>query len=348
MPVVEDYERVLQPRATRGLIGAEKLQQVFLDALRQGRLHHAWLIGGPDSCGKATFAYQVAKFLLTHQMEFQSAASKVQDLSVSSDSRSAAKISAGSHSDLLLLSRRWDVDNKRMTAGIPVNDVRRLTHFLGSTAGEGGWRIVIVDKVDDMAPAAANALLKSLEEPPSNCLFLLISDNIQRLLPTIRSRCRKAMLPRPSDQDVAAILQVELDDFDAAEFALISGLADGRVRYAMDLLATDHGDLRHDMQARLEEPPADLKNLHALADALCLRGRDALYAEFLERARLFVHERAKVVAGQGAANPWIEVWDVLDRQQRETETYNLDKKQLILNLFALLNKAKHAEAHLPA
>ncbi|MGJ8533330.1 MAG: DNA polymerase III subunit delta' [Alphaproteobacteria bacterium] len=348
MSVVEDYDRILQPRAAQGLVGAEKLQGVFLDALGHGRLHHAWLIGGPDSCGKATFAYQVAKFLLEHQFAVWDAAPKVQDLSVSSDSRAAAKISAGSHSDLLLLSRRWDADNKRMTAGIPVNDVRRLTQFLGSTAGEGGWRVVIVDKVDDMAPAAANALLKSLEEPPSNCLFLLISDNIQRLLPTIRSRCRKAMLPRPTDAEVATILQAQMDDFDAAEFALVEGLADGRVRYAMDLLATDHGDLRHDMQARLEEPPGDLKNLHALADALCSRGRDALFAEFLERARLFVHNRAKAVAGQGGANPWIDVWDVLDRQQRETETYNLDKKQLILNLFALLNKAKHAAALLPA
>jgi len=102
------------------------------------------------------------------------------------------------------------------------------------------------------------------------------------------------------------------------------------------------------MQARLEEPAGDLKNLHALADALCQRGRDALYQEFLERARLFVHLRAKQLADNGGWNPWIEVWDVLDQQQRETETYNLDKKQLILNLFALLNKAKHAEALLPA
>lgn len=344
MSVVEDYDRILQPRAAQELIGADKLQRVFLDAIGHGKLHHAWLIGGPDSCGKATFAYQIAKFLLSYQMEAGAFALTALDLSVPADSRASAKISAGSHSDLLLLSRRWDADNKRMTTGIPVDDVRRLTHFLGSTAGEGGWRIIIVDKVDDMAPAAANALLKSLEEPPSNCLFLLISDNIQRLLPTIRSRCRKATLLRPSDEQVAKILHIELEEFDAAEFDLIKALAGGRVRYAMDLLATDHGDLRHDMQARLEEPPGDLKNLHALADALCVRGRDALYAEFLERARLFVHERAKRVAGQGRGNPWFDVWDVLDRQQRETETYNLDKKQLILNLFALLNKAKHAEA----
>ena len=341
---VEEYDRILQPRAAQSLVGAEDLQRLFLDVLGQGRLHHAWLIGGPDSCGKATFAYQVAKFLLNHQLGVHEVAAQAQDLSVAADSRSAAKISVGSHPDLLLLSRRWDAEKKRMTAGIPVDDVRRLTQFLGSTAGEGGWRIVIVDKVDDMAPAAANALLKSLEEPPSNCLFFLISDNIQRLLPTIRSRCRKAQLPRPSEQHMVEILQVAQDDFDPAEFALIEGLANGRVRYAMDLLEADHGDLRHDMQARLEEPAGDRKNLHALADAVSQRGRDALFEEFLERARLYVHDRAKTVAGQGGANPWIEVWDVLDRQQRETETYNLDKKQLILNLFALLNKAKHDEA----
>lgn len=341
---VEEYDQILQPRAAQKLVGAEDFQRLFLDVLKQGRLHHAWLIGGPDSCGKATFAYQVAKFLLNHQLGVHDVASQAPDLSVPVDSHAAAKISAGSHPDLLLLSRRWDAEKKRMTAGIPVDDVRRLTQFLGSTAGEGGWRVIIVDKVDDMAPAAANALLKSLEEPPANCLFLLISDNIQRLLPTIRSRCRKAQLPRPGRQEMVDILQTVLDDFDMAEYALIESLANGRVRYAMDLLATDHGDLRLDMQARLEEPPGDRQNIHALADAVVLRGRDALFEEFLERARLFVHERAKAVAGKGGANPWIEVWDVLDRQQRETETYNLDKKQLILNLFALLNKAKHDEA----
>ncbi len=347
MSDVEEYDRILEPRTASRLVGAEDLQRMFLDVLAQGRLHHAWLIGGPDSCGKATFAYQVSKFLLTHQLNVDGAASQVQDLSVSADSPAAAKISVGSHPDLLLLSRRWDADKKRMTAGIPVDDVRRLTQFLGSTAGEGGWRIVIVDKVEDMAPAAANALLKSLEEPPSNCLFLLISDNIQRLLPTIRSRCRKAQLPKLGEQEMVTVLADKLDDFDPAEFALIEALANGRARYAMDLLASDHGDLRHDMQARLEEPAGDAKNLHALADALCLRGRDALFEEFLERARLFVHDRAKSAAGKGGSNPWIEVWDALDRQQRETETYNLDKKQLILNLFALLNKAKHVEALLP-
>jgi DNA polymerase-3 subunit delta' len=348
MSDTEEYDRILEPRSAPRLVGAENLQRMFLDVLASGRLHHAWLIGGPDSCGKATFAYQAAKFLLNHQMDVHGVASQAQDLSVPADSPAAARISVGSHPDLLLLSRRWDEDKKRMTAGIPVDDVRRLTQFLGSTAGEGGWRIVIVDKVEDMAPAAANALLKSLEEPPGNCLFLLLSDNIQRLLPTIRSRCRKAQLPKLDMDEMVTVLQEKLDDFEPAEFSLIEALANGRARYAMDLLATDHGDLRHDMQARLEEAAGDAKNLHALADALCMRGRDALFAEFLERARLFVHERAKSVAGKGGPNPWIEVWDALDQQQRETETYNLDKKQLILNLFALLNKAKHAEALVPA
>lgn len=348
MSTTEAYDIILEPRKAKYVVGAENLQRAFLDALAQGKLHHAWLIGGPESCGKATFAYLVAKFLLTYQNDAAQIASSATNLSVPDESPSAAKISAGSHSDLLLFSRRWDQDNKRMTAGIPVDDVRRLTHFFGSTAGEGGWRVVIVDKVDDMAPSAANALLKSLEEPPARCIFFILSDNPQRLLPTIRSRCRKAHLAALDNEQMKEVLQNTLDSYNQQAFEIISDLAAGRVRYAMELMQQDHGDLRHDMQARLEETPPDIRNLHALADALSMRGRDGLFEEFLERMRLFVHKRAIAASARGGENPWIDVWDELGRQQVLTDTYNLDKKQLILNLFALLNKAKSEEAFLPA
>lgn len=347
MSTTEAHDLILQPRQAKRLVGAEDLQRAFLDALSQRKLHHAWLIGGPESCGKATFAYQAAKFLLTHQENAPIAAMGTTGFQIPDESRAAAKISAGSHSDLLLFSRRWDQDNKRMTSGIPVDDVRRLTHFFGSTAGEGGWRVVIVDKVDDMAPSAANALLKSLEEPPSNCMFFILSDHPQRLLPTIRSRCRKAHMNALDKAQMSDVLSENLDAFDSDAFEEIAELAAGRVQYAMELLQQDHSDLRHDMQARLEEPPNDTRNLHALADSLSTRGRDALFDEFLERMRLFVHKRALLASSQGRYNPWIEVWDELGRQQVQTDTFNLDKKQLILNLFALLNKAKSAEVRLP-
>lgn len=347
MSTTEAHDLILEPRKAKRLIGAEDLQRAFLEALGQGKLHHAWLIGGPESCGKATFAYQAAKFMLSHQGNAQIAAMGLTSFELPENSAASAKISAGSHSDLLLFSRRWDQDNKRMTAGIPVNDVRRLTHFFGSTAGEGGWRIVIVDKVDDMAPSAANALLKSLEEPPSKCLFFILSDHPQRLLPTIRSRCRKAHMKALDRTQMTEVLSDALDDFDQSTFEGVADLAAGRVQYAMELLQQDHNDLRHDMQARLEEMPQDVRNLHALADALVVRGRDVLFNEFLERMRLFVHKNALAASSRGRQNPWIEVWDELGRQQVQTDTFNLDKKQLILNLFALLNKAKSAEVHLP-
>ncbi|MFK8034112.1 MAG: DNA polymerase III subunit delta' [Hyphomicrobiales bacterium] len=347
MATTEAHDLILQPRKAKRLVGAEDLQRAFLEALSQKKLHHAWLIGGPESCGKATFAYQAAKFLLSHQDNAPIAAMGLTSFQLLDNCAASAKVSAGSHSDLLLFSRRWDQENKRMTAGIPVVDVRRLIHFFGSTAGEGGWRVVIVDKVDDMAPSAANALLKSLEEPPSKCMFFILSDHPQRLLPTIRSRCRKAHMKALNPAQTSEVLSETLDGFDKSAFDGIADLAAGRVQYAMELLQQDHVDLRHDMQARLEETPNDVRNLHALADALVLRGRDALFDEFLERMRLFVHKRALAASSQGRDNPWIEVWDELGLQQVQTDTYNLDKKQLILNLFALLNKAKSAEVHLP-
>ena len=78
-----------------------------------------------------------------------------------------------------------------MRASIPIDEVRRLKSFLGLTAGEEAWRVVIVDSADELNLNAANALLKSLEEPPRRALFLLVSSEPSRLLATIRSRCRR-------------------------------------------------------------------------------------------------------------------------------------------------------------
>ena len=151
-------------------------------------MHHAWLLAGREGIGKATFAYRLARHVLARPEERDPFG---QSLEVAADSTAARQVAALSHPGLLVLRRPYDTRTKRFGASIPVDEVRRLKSFLGLTAGDGAWRVVIVDAADDLNINAANALLKSLEEPPKRAVFLLVSSEPSRLLPTIRSRSRR-------------------------------------------------------------------------------------------------------------------------------------------------------------
>ncbi len=112
------------------------------------------------------------------------------------------KVAALSHPNLLLIRRSWVEKSKRYSQWIGVEEVRRLRAFLGHSAGEGGWRVVVVDRADELNQNAANALLKALEEPPPRTLFLLISSAEGRLPVTIRSRTRTLRVAALAEDDL--------------------------------------------------------------------------------------------------------------------------------------------------
>ena len=174
------------PRETETLLGQDKALMLAAHTLRGGRPPHAWLITGPPGIGKATLAYRMARYLLRHGATADGPA----DLSVPPDDTVARQMSARAHSGLLVLKRGLNKAGKPQTE-LPVDEVRRLSGFFGMTSGAGGWRVAIIDPADDMNDNAANALLKQLEEPPQNAMLLLLSHRPGRLLPTIRSRCRR-------------------------------------------------------------------------------------------------------------------------------------------------------------
>ncbi|MFO1089991.1 MAG: DNA polymerase III subunit delta' [Hyphomicrobiales bacterium] len=178
------------PRLQERLIGHHAAERTFLDAWVSGRLHHAWMIAGPKGIGKATFAFRIAKFLLAHPVP---GATRPADLSVSPDETAVHLVHARSHPDLFVLQRAFDTAKEKLKQDISVDDVRLVTEFFSKTSAFEGWRVVIVDAVDDLNNASANALLKILEEPPKRALFLLVAHAPGQALRTIRSRCR--MLP---------------------------------------------------------------------------------------------------------------------------------------------------------
>jgi DNA polymerase III subunit delta' len=234
--VSEDAD-VPHPRQTLPLYGHSGAEQAFLDAYRAGRMSHAWLIGGPRGVGKATLAYRMARFVFAYPEPSAPSGQKAAHLTLPPDHGVARRVAAQGHPDLLALERVED-DKGKVPMFIPVDMVRKTIGFFGSTAGEGGWRVCIVDSADELNAAGANALLKILEEPPARSLLLVVSHAPGRLLPTIRSRCRHLALRALEPEDVARAAADALQrDADDAEIKAAAAASDGSVSRALDLLA---------------------------------------------------------------------------------------------------------------
>jgi DNA polymerase-3 subunit delta' len=336
----EDREAKL-PRETNVLFGHEDAERTLLDAYKSGRMPHAWLIGGQPGIGKATLTYRLARFVLAHP---DPAAPEVQgatSLAVDPENFVARRIAAQAQGDLLVLERALNEQTGKLYTVIRVDDVRRTVSFFGSTAGEGGWRVAIVDAVDDLQREGANALLKVLEEPPPRTLLLLISHAPGRELPTIRSRCRRLLL-RPLDTAdvVRALAEATGRAADDAEVATAAAASDGSVARALQLLDEAALALRQrvlDLFTQLPNP--DPRALHALGDALGGTDPQTL-ATFMDLVNDWLSSRLANVTEEKSRLARVALaWEKVNRNAREVETYNLERKPFVFSVFGELAEA---------
>jgi len=337
--VSEDAGGIPHPRQTTLLCGHVEAERQLLAAYAGGRMPHAWLIGGEPGIGKATLAYRLVRFVLAHPDPAARGVQAADSLFVPPDHPVARRVAARAHTDLLTLERTVG-DTGKLRTEIAVDDVRRTVTFFGSTAGEGGWRVCVVDSADELNRFGANALLKILEEPPARALLLVISQSPARLLPTIRSRCRRLAL-RPLDGDdvlraAAAALDVDAKDADLNKAAV---MAQGSVARALALYDGPTLALREKVAALLSAlPKTDPDALHALGDSLG-RADDAAFTNFVDTVRGWLSselDRARSTAGLARLG---EAWEAFNRQAGEVDEYNLDRKPLVFSTFALLAEA---------
>ena len=332
------------PRETTVLFGHQAAEQALLSSYRSGRIPHSWLISGEAGIGKATLAYRMARFVLAHPDPASGPVQSATSLALDPSHPTVRRIAGNAHSDLLVLERIPGESGALRTV-ITVDQVRRIISFFGSTAGEGGWRVCIVDSADELQyPQASNALLKMLEEPPARALFLLVSHSPGRLLPTIRSRCRKLILKPLDTADVVAAAAAALEpQTDPSGLAAAAQAAGGSVARAIALAGGPLLALRQRVEAMLDALPAtDPNALHALGDQLD-RDRSLLDA-FVGAVRDWLLRRLDAeVSGTrpdlarmaGTA----DLWDRLNRSARDVEIYNLEKKPLVFTIFGLLAEA---------
>src|ERR1700722_16687938 len=290
---LEPQIAAVHPRETNALFGHREAEQALLTAYRSGRIPHALLIGGAQGIGKATLAYRMAKFVLAHRNPGAAEVQGAAMLQVEPSTPVARHVAAGAHGGLLTLERTVN-DKGVLRTVITVDETRETIGFFGSTAAVAGGRVCIVGTVDELNPNAANALLKVLEEPPQQSLFLLVSHAPARVLPTIQSRCRKLPLRALAAGDViraaARAASIAIDDPALVEAA---EAAEGGVSRALTLLGGDALKLQQKTTALLATlPRVDPRELHALGDALGLSDRVAL-ATFIDSVDRWISERLR-------------------------------------------------------
>jgi DNA polymerase-3 subunit delta' len=332
----DGFENAPHPREQFAFFGHREGEEAFLEGLRSGRLHHAWLIGGAQGIGKATLAYRVARAVLDPR---KSRDQSVSSLDVPADSHVARQVAALSHPNLSVLRRAPATDKKGPSATIPVDAVRRALGMFGSTAADGGYRVCIVDSAEDLTISSANALLKVIEEPPPRSIFLIVSHAPQRVLPTIRSRCRRLLLRPLEERHIkGAIASLGSPWTDIPQEVLDQALryGEGSVRRTMELLDSDKVAFIDQVTRLLDGlPKTDTKQVLALAEALAKRDADDSYELALETVQRWVSERLHERAGLGASRlaPLVEVCEKIGRSAREIDVFNLDRRPFILTMF---------------
>lgn len=361
-PEADRLDDFPHPRDCPCLLGHQEAVTAVLEAVTQDQVHHAWIIAGPEGIGKATFAYRLAKYLLATANEREGGSDRLQ---VQANSIANRQVLTLSHPGLMVIRRGYDIKNKRFPTAITVDDVRRLKDFLTHKAAGGNWRVVIVDRADEMNINAANALLKSLEEPPTRTIFLLVVNELGRMLPTIRSRCRLLNLQPLNDEDLidAAMQSINAtDDIDVARNDLLklSSTAMGSVRRLLSL-ATGDG-------AAVDKSVADFYNSllrpnpwsgwHATAEKYASPQMQTSYELFLQltlermanliKARVggtssdADHKLANYVIPSDGITRWVELWQQLQQEQQRVKTLNLDKTQFLVDTMARIRKASTA------
>ncbi len=343
------------------LTGHEIAERTMLTAQQAGRLHHAWLLTGPRGIGKATLAWRFARFLLAGQQDGLFAGAP-DTLSVASDAPGRALVEARSHPDLFHLRRTLNTDTGRVRAEISVDDVRELGAFMHMTPAMGEWRVAIIDSADEMNRNSANAILKVLEEPPPNAILLIVAHAPGRLLPTIRSRCRRLPLQRLSDDAVMNLLAQYAPETPDEERGPLARLAEGSIGRALELASAGSLALYRELVGVLSTlPDLDMPRLHGFAERFARRGEEAnadwrslnylfdgwlkalaRYAAVGDEGSFVVPAenglQARLLAG-AALDRWLAASDRVADLFYKADSVNLDRKQTVVGSFLALQSA---------
>lgn len=344
-----------EPRHNPDLSGHQDQEATLLSLYQAGRLPHALILTGPEGIGKATLAFRFARFLLSEGGKAAEAGDSLfgddsppaTTMSISPDHPVFQRVASSGHSDMMTIERPFDEKRGRYKDEIPIEQVRKVTPFLRKTAGEGGWRIVIVDGADTMNRNGQNAILKILEEPPKQTLLMLVTHRLGAMLPTIRSRCHVLTMNRLSPDIIEGLIRKEAPDISQNDLDIVMRLAEGSIGRAQRLLQEDGISLYQQLDTLLaNDAKINYAEIHKLADQLGRYGNETAYDNFVSLIQLkisnLVHDLAKKGQPTTALKSWVLLSDDLKHHFLKFDAANLDKRQAVLGAFDLFDKRKRA------
>lgn len=308
------------------IFGHDAHFQAFTKAMVSGRLHHGWILSGPRGVGKAGFAHEAARML------------------VDPENRFASMVDHRTHPDILWVQRLSKEAPKEGEAADPdaelkrsiaIDQIREVQHSLTTRPSMGPKRVVIIDAADDLERGGANALLKSLEEPPVGTYFMLVSHASDRLLPTIRSRCQVMRFEALGDAEMRQALHQALPHAASDEVEALVRSGRGLPGQAMMLAGLDFAEIESvaDEIVRSGDPTNKLR--HKLAEKLSVKSAQTGYEAFLR----FVPVK---IAAVGCAMPpataiaAVDAFHDADRLAARAIGLTLDKQAVLLQMGSLL------------
>ena len=307
--------------------GHDEAWRSWRNAMSGARMHHGWIIAGKKGLGKSAFALQAARELVAEPGIPQP---------------------HGGHPDIIVLShlpasaedvrKRDEGASYQVKRNIAVEQIREMQHRLNTRPTLGARRAIIIDPADDLEKGAANALLKSLEEPPVGSFFLLVVHRPGRLLATIRSRCRLLRIASLPDGEVDALLCEQAPNANAATRAAAVAAAGGSPGAALEFITHDLGPL-HDLMLRISregDPQFALRG--ALAEAIGPRPERERVLAAIDLARAVLAERMPQTLHRNLP-PLIDAHDELNRLTGQAPTYNFDPGLLVMEIGTLLASA---------
>ena len=276
------------------ILGQDRAVEQFASAWATRKLHHAWLLAGSKGVGKASFALAAARRVLA---DAAGPVSALPGLGTSGDHPMVKLIAAGSHPDMRWLQRLPKERGEGLARNISVKQVRELAELFDLSPAMSQWRVAVIDTMDELEPSAANALLKMLEEPPPNSIFFLVSHAPGRLLPTIRSRCRRLDFQTLGDAAMTSILAAQAPQLTVGERQRITAMAGGSAGRALAFAELDLAKLEDSALAILRQGDPTNARRSALSSELGKKGAADRYVAFLDLAPSLIAREARRLDG---------------------------------------------------
>ncbi len=369
------------------LFGHEIVEAKLARLIKHNRLPHALLFCGIEGIGKASLAFRLARYLLARSDDATYLAAQqcnddnnimdmfaqaidnektpniaekrgeyeAESLAVDMNSEIVSRMIAGSYGDLLYIAP-LNEKSQHIEGKIKIEQIRKINEIMRHTSGNGNWRVVIIDDAETMTLQAANALLKILEEPPDKALFIIVTHNVGRLLPTIISRCQKFTLAPLDEQNVEHVFArqgIEIDDVVRQKLLQLAGGSPGLAirmhnsdaltiyQQIISAMLSDDLSLQQEIAARMARSSAETWRSYQIILTQILY-RLARYSRMPQEFVAITDDEVnsfEILLMRYPLAYWLDLWEKTAGLLGDIARLNLDKQQVILTILFAAAKA---------